>query len=66
MTNNKNNELYNASGYVDKTAYKAIRNIKKEERRKLIMKLKAVANQHGYDIISIIRLQELEDTADGK
>lgn len=29
MANNKNEEIYNASGCIDTTAYKAIKNIKK-------------------------------------
>ena len=66
MANNKNEEIYNASGCIDTTAYKAIKNIKKEERRQLIMKLKELANQHGYDIISIIRLKETEGGSNGK
>lgn len=30
------------------------------------MKLKELANQHGYDIISIIRLKETEGGSNGK
>lgn len=66
MANNKNEEFYNASGCIDTTAYEAIKNIKKEERRELIKKLKDLANQNGYDIISIIRLKELEGGRNGK
>lgn len=66
MPYNKNEEIYNASGCIDTTAYKAIKNIKKEERRELINKLKDLANQYGYKIISIIRLRELEGDDSGK
>jgi len=66
MPYNKNEEIYNASGCIDTTAYEAIKNIKKEERRELIKKLKDLANQYGYDIISIIRLKELEGGRNGK
>ena len=66
MKRYKDNERENASGYADMTAYKAIRHIKKEERRALIYKLKTLANQNGYEIISIIRLKELESEDDGK
>ena len=51
-----NDERYNSSGCKDITAYRALRSIKKQERRELIQKLKELANHHGYDIISIIRL----------
>ena len=37
-----NNELYNLSGCKDKTAYEAIKNVRREERRKLIEELNAV------------------------
>ena len=43
-----NNELRNASGCTDKTAYEAIRNIRREERKNLIEELNAVAKQKGY------------------
>ena len=58
MAYNKNDEMYNASGCKDITAYKAIKNIQKQERRELIQKLKEVANQRGYDIVSTICLKE--------
>ena len=51
-----NDERYNSSGCKDITAYRALRSVKKQERRELIQKLKELANHHGYDIISIIRL----------
>lgn len=60
MSRKNRDDRYNSSGCKDMTAYNAMRNIKKEERRRLIEKLKEVAGQHGYEIISIIRLKELE------
>lgn len=62
----KRDDRFNSSGCKDMTAYKAMRNIKKEERRQLIEKLKEVANKQGYEIISIIRLRELECDDIGK
>lgn len=58
--NRKRDDRFNSSGCNDMTAYKAMCNIKKEERRQLIEKLNEVAREHGYEIISIIRLKELE------
>ena len=66
MIYNKNDDRMNSSGCKAMTAYRAMKNIKKEERRALIVKLKELANQHGYDIISIIRLKELECDDFGK
>ena len=51
---------YNASSCRDNTAHEAISNIQREERRNLITALKALANQHGYKIVSLIELEELE------
>ena len=60
MSNSKNpNEKYNASGCEDTTAYQAIKNVRREERRQLIAKLKAFANRRGYRIVSTIRLKEI-------
>ena len=66
MKFNKNDERNYSSGCKVMKAYRAMRNIKKEERRALIMKMKERANQHGYEIISIIRLKELECDDFGK
>lgn len=51
---------YNNSCCRDNTAHEAISNIQREERRKLISELKDLANQHGYRIVSIIELEEME------
>jgi len=64
--NRKRDDRFNSSGCKDMTAYRAMKNIKKEERRRLIEKLNEVARQHGYEIISIIRLKELECEDIGK
>lgn len=53
------NEKYNESGCTDSTAYMAIQNVRCEERRQLITELKALANRHGYRIVSTIRLKEI-------
>ena len=52
---------YNDSGLKDMTAYIALRKIQRAERQNLIHKLKEIAKQHGYEIVSIIRLKEMED-----
>lgn len=56
-----NNELRNSSGCTDKTAYEAIRNIRREERKNLIEELNAVAKQKGYIIVSKIVLKEIQE-----
>ena len=44
MPNTKQPDMrYNDSGYNDSTAYEALKNIQKEERRKLICELKELA-----------------------
>lgn len=61
MNNRKPDMRYNDSGLKDMTAYIALRKIQREERQKLIHKLKDIAKQHGYEIVNIIRLKEMED-----
>lgn len=56
-----NNELYNKSGCKDKTAYEALKNVRREERRKLIEELNAVAQRYGYIITSKITLKEISE-----
>lgn len=60
MIHNKADDRTNESGCYDPTAYKALCNIKKRERRELIQKMNKLANQHGYQIISIIKLREMD------
>lgn len=66
MSNSKKpNMKYNASGCEDTTAYQAIKNVQREERRQLIADLKTLACQHGYKIVSTIELKEIESDVDG-
>ena len=44
----------------DITAYEAIKNVRREERRRLIAELKALANKHGYRIVSTIQLKDMD------
>ena len=60
MIYNKHDDRNNQSGCCDPTAYRALRKIKKDERRTLIQKMNALANQNGYQIISIIKLREID------
>lgn len=57
----RNDELYNSSGCVDRTAYEALRNIRREERRALINLLKLTAENHGYEISNRIELREIKE-----
>lgn len=67
MINSKNpNEKYNESGCSDSTAYIAIQNVRRAERRQLITELKTLANRHGYRIVSNIRLKEMDGETYGK
>ena len=60
MANSRSpNDKYNESGYPDGTAYMALKNVRKEERRKLIAELKELAEKHGYKIVSTIELKEM-------
>lgn len=54
------NDRLNSSGCTDITAYEAMKAVRREERRKLIAELKALANEHGYRIVSTIRLKDME------
>lgn len=56
-----NKEMLNQSGLKDKTAYEAIQNVRKEERRKLREKLHTLANENGYVITGKIYLKEISD-----
>ena len=51
---------YNDSGYLDLTAYEAIKHIQKEEKKKLKAEIEALANKRGYKVIAI-ELREIED-----
>lgn len=56
----KINDRLNGSGCADITAYEAMKVVRREERRKLIAELKALANKHGYRIVSTIRLKDMD------
>ena len=56
----QDNDRRNSSGCTDATAYEAIKNVRREERRRLIAELKALANKHGYRIVSAIRLKDMD------
>ena len=56
----KINDRLNSSGCADITAYEAMRAVRREERRQLIAELKALANRHGYRIVSTIRLKDMD------
>lgn len=56
----KINDRLNSSGCADITAYEAMKAVRREERRNLIAELKALANRHGYRIVSTIRLKDME------
>ena len=59
MCKQVNNRL-NGSGCADITAYESIKAVQREERRNLIAELKALANKHGYRIVSTIRLKDID------
>ena len=56
----KIHDRLNGSGCTDITAYEAMKAVRREERRNLIAELKALANKHGYRIVSTIRLKDME------
>ena len=61
MPNTRNPDMkYNDSGCKDMTAYEAVRNVQREERRKLIIDLKQLAEKKGYRIVNDIELEELD------
>lgn len=57
-------EKLNTSGCRDETAYEAIKNIRREERKKLIADITELAARRGYEITSNIHLEEIKE-ADG-
>ena len=56
----KINDRHNGSGCTDITAYEAMKVVRREKRRNLIAELKALANRHGYRIVSTIRLKDMD------
>ena len=54
-------EKLNTSGCRDETAYEAMKNIRREERKRLIADITELAAQRGYEITSNIRLEEIKE-----
>lgn len=55
------NEKLNSSGCLDKTAFEAIKNVRREERKKLIAEIKELAARYGYEIDCRIDLKEIKE-----
>ena len=61
MSNTKKpDSRYNDSSCIDMTAYEAIENIRREERKKLISEIKKLAKYYGYRITNVIEIEEIE------
>ena len=61
MSNTKKPDgRYNDSSCIDMTAYEAIENIRREERKKLISEIKKLAKDYGYRITNVIEIEEIE------
>ena len=43
------------------TAYEAVQNVHREERKKLIDEIRALAQSYGYIIVGAINLKEITD-----
>ena len=56
-----NNEKLNSSGCLDKTAFDAIQNVRRAERKKLIAEIKELAARYGYEIDCRIDLKEIKE-----
>ena len=56
-----NNEKLNSSGCLDKTAFEAIQNVRRAERKKLIAEIKELAARYGYEIDCRIDLKEIKE-----
>ena len=56
-----NNEKLNSSGCLDKTAFDAIQNVRRAERKKLIAEIKELAARYGYEIDCRINLKEIKE-----
>ena len=61
-----NNEKFNSSGCLDKTAFDAIQNVRRAERKKLIAEIKELAARYGYEIDCRIDLKEIQEVCDAK
>ena len=61
MANTKKpDSRYNDSSCIDMTAYEAIENVRREERKKLISEIKKLAKDYGYRITNVIEIEEIE------
>lgn len=61
MSNTKKpDSRYNDSSCIDMTAYEAIENVRREERKKLISEIKKLAKDYGYRITNVIEIEEIE------
>ena len=58
----KEKDFLNGSGCNDLTAYEAIKKIRREEKRRLIEDIKALAESRGYRITSVIRLEDIDNS----
>ena len=54
-------EKLNASSCKDETAYKAIKNIRRGERKRLIADILTLVASRGYKITNNIRLEEIKE-----
>lgn len=57
---NENKDYLNASGCKDLTAYEALKNVRRAERKRLIADITELAARRGYEITSNIQLKELQ------
>lgn len=53
--------LFNGSGCKDTTAYAAILNVQRDEKKRLIADLKELAKKRGYRIKGCIELREVKE-----
>lgn len=58
----KEKDFLNGSGCKDLTAYEVVKKIRREEKRRLIEDIKALAESRGYRITSVIRLEETDNS----
>mgnify|MGYP002520027599 CR=1 FL=1 len=64
MPNTKQPDMrYNDSGYNDSTAYEALKNVQKEERRQLICELKELAKSHNVSAGDVLKITRNSKTA---
>ena len=60
MSNSRQPDIkYNKSGYADTTAYEAMKNVQREERKQIVSQMQEIAKKYGYKIINRIELKAL-------